>query len=189
MTDHPVFRVLHRTLDVFERAGVDCAVMGGFAIRHWALPRPTYDVDFAVAVEGEELVRLLYSFDEAGFSVATQFLSGYADSLAGMRKLAIGCFDSGSVWNVDIFLATTPFVRSAFDRRVSTEVEGRIMSIVSVEDLLLFKLLAYRMKDQVDIEDLLLVCGVLDLPYLREWAGHLDVSARLEKTLQESGRI
>lgn len=189
MTDHPVFRVLHRTLDVIERAGVECAVMGGFAIRHWALPRPTYDVDFAVGIEGEELVRLLRSFDEAGFSVANQFLSGYADTLAGMRKLAIGCFDSGSVWNVDIFLATTPFVRSAFDRRVSTEVEGRRMSIVSAEDLLLFKLLAYRMKDQVDIEDLLLVCGALDLPYLRKWAGHLDISERLEKTLQESGRV
>jgi hypothetical protein len=189
VSDHPVFRVLHRTLDVFQRAGVECAVMGGFALRHWALPRPTYDVDFAVAVEGEELVRLLRSFDEAGFSVANHFLSGYADTLAGMKKLGVGLFDSGSVWNVDIFLATTPFVRSAFDRRVRTEAEGRKMSIVSVEDLLLFKLLAYRKKDQVDVEDLLLVCGALDLPYLRKWARHLDISERLERTLQESGRV
>jgi len=65
VTSHPIFSVLHRTLDLFEGARVECAVMGGFAVRHWALPRPTYDVDCAVAVEGEELVRLLRAFETA----------------------------------------------------------------------------------------------------------------------------
>lgn len=162
--------------------------MGGFAVRHWALPRPTYDVDFAVAAEGEELVRLLRSFEAAGFNVGEHFRSGFADSLAGMRKVAVAFFDSGSVWNVDIFLATTPFVRSAFDRRVPSEVEGRKLSVVSVEDLLLFKLLANRAKDHADIEDLLLVCGPLDLAYLRHWARHLAITDRLESVLRESGR-
>jgi hypothetical protein len=188
VTDHPILRVLHRTLDVFERADVACAVMGGFAVRHWALPRPTYDVDFAVAVDGDELVRLMRTFDEAGFSVPSHFLTGFTDRLAGMRKVGIGCFDSGSVWNVDLFLATTPFVRSAFERRVPSDVEGRSMSVVSVEDLLLFKLLANRAKDRADIEDLLLVSGALDLAYLRRWAAHLEVSERLEDALRESGR-
>ncbi len=188
MTDAPIFRVLHRTLDVFERAGVECAVMGGFAVRHWALPRPTYDVDFAVAVEGEELLRLLRAFEAAGFSVAKPFLTGFADTLAGLRKVAVGSFDSGSMWDVDMFLATTPLVRSAFDRRVPTEVEGRRLSVVSVEDLLLFKLLADRTKDRADIEDLLMLCGPLDLAYLRKWAAHLGIPERLERVLRESGR-
>jgi hypothetical protein len=189
VTDHPVLRVLHRTLDVFERAGCACAVMGGFAVRHWGLPRPTYDVDFAIAAEGEALVRLLRTFDEDGFSVPDHFLSGFADTLAGMRKVSIGCFDSGIVWSVDLFLATTSFVRSAFERRVPSDVDGRKMDVVSVEDLLLFKLLANRAKDRADLEDLLLVCGPLDLPYLRRWAEHLGTLERLEETLRESGRV
>ena len=188
MTDHPVFRVLHRTLDVFDQAGVDCAVMGGFAVRHWALPRPTYDVDFTVAVEGDQLVGLLRRFERAGFTVDPAFLAGFTDELAGMRKVAAGYVDSGSVWGVDLFLATTPFVRSAFERRVPAVVEGRQLAVISVEDLLLFKLLAHRNKDRLDIEDLLLICGPLDLPYLREWAAHLGVGERLEHVLRESGR-
>jgi hypothetical protein len=188
VTDHPVFRVLHKTLDVFEGVHVECAAMGGFAVRHWALPRPTYDVDFAVAVEGEPLLRLLRAFEAAGFNVDRQFLAGFTDTLAGMRKLAVACFDSAAMWNVDIFLATTPFIRSAFDRRVRTVVEGRKLAVVSVEDLLLFKLLANRTKDRLDIEDTLLVCGPLDLPYLRKWAEHLGVTAGLENALHDSGR-
>lgn len=77
MTAHPVFRILHRTLDVFERARVECAVTGGIAVGHWALPRPAFDADFAVAVEGEPLVRLLRAFEEAGFTVDPQFLAGF----------------------------------------------------------------------------------------------------------------
>lgn len=188
MTAHPVFRILHRTLDVFERARVECAVMGGIAVGHWALPRPTFDADFAAAVEGEPLVRLLRAFEEAGFTVDPQFLAGFTDTLAGMRKVAVACFDSGTVWSVDIFLATTDFVRSAFARRVHAEMEGRRVAIVSVEDLLLFKLLADRTKDRLDVEDTLLVCGPVDLAYLRKWAGHLGITDRLERAMRESGR-
>jgi hypothetical protein len=45
-----------------------------------------------------------------------------------------------------------------------------------------------RTKDRLDVEDLLLVCGPLDLPYLRKWADHLDITARLDVALRESGR-
>jgi len=188
VTDHPVFRVLHRTLDGFEGAGVDCAVMGGFAVRHRALSRPTYDVDFAVAVEGSALAHLLRAFESAGFTVDRRFLTGFTDTLAGMRKVAVSCVDSGSGWSLDLFLATTPLVRSAFDRRVRSGVEGRTLAVVSAEDPLVFKLLANRTKDRLDIEDTLLVCGPLDLPYLRKWAEHLGITDRLNDALRESGR-
>ena len=34
---------------LFERMGIPYAVMGGMAVRIYALPRPTFDVDFTVA--------------------------------------------------------------------------------------------------------------------------------------------
>jgi len=185
---HPIFQVLARTLDVFEMVKVPCAVMGGFAVRHWGLPRPTYDVDFAVGVEGEALVRLLSAFDEAGFTVPTQFLTGFTDTLAGMRKVAVSCFESGTVWNVDIFLANTVFVRSALERRIASRIEGHDVAVVSPEDLLHFKLLTNRAKDRADVEDLLFVVGPLDLLYLLGWAPRLGVQALLEEVLRDAGR-
>jgi len=167
VNENPVFRVLHRTLDVVENAGIEYAVMGGFAVGHWGLPRPTYDVDVAIAVDRDVLVELLDAYEEDGFSVDEAFRSGFADTLAGMRKVGLGLFDEGSVWRVDLFLATTDFVRSAVARRTTTEMDGRRVSVVSAEDLLLFKLLANRAKDRADIEDLLLVCGELDRAYRR----------------------
>jgi len=40
----------------------------------------------------------------------------------------------------------------------------------------------------VDAEDPLIVCGPLDLDYLREWSGRLGITDRLERVLRESGR-
>lgn len=108
--------------------------MGGLAVRHWAIPRPTHDVDFAVALEGEALLDLLRVLDQEGFSVDQQFITGFADTLSGMRKVNIGCFESGTMWRIDIFLASTPFARSAFDRRVATTIEGMSLNVVTAED-------------------------------------------------------
>jgi hypothetical protein len=60
--------------------------------------------------------------------------------------------------------------------------------VVTAEDLLLFKLLADRSKDRMDIEDMLLVCGPLDTAYLRQWAAHLQIADRLERALAAAGR-
>ena len=40
---------------LFDRLRVPYAIMGGWAVRMYGLPRPTYDVDFTVAIERERL--------------------------------------------------------------------------------------------------------------------------------------
>ena len=188
MTSSPVTRVFARVVGLLDRAGFPVAVMGGFAVRFWAIPRATYDVDFAVAADGDELLRLVKTFDGEGFVVDRQFLGGFTDNLEGLRKINVGCFEAGTVWRIDVFLATTPFVRSAFDRRVPAEIDGMKCAVVTVEDLLLFKLLANRNKDRADVEDLLLVCGSLDTAYLRSWAERLVIGDRLDRALRDGGR-
>ena len=37
-------------VSLFDRLGLPYAVMGGLAVRVYGIPRPTYDVDFTVAI-------------------------------------------------------------------------------------------------------------------------------------------
>ena len=69
-------RPVVRSVVLLGQAGVHCTVMDGFAVRHWAIPPPTYDVDFAVALEGEALLDLLRTFEREGFVVDPHFASG-----------------------------------------------------------------------------------------------------------------
>ena len=51
------------------------------------------------------------------------------------------------------------------------------------EDVILLKLIAYRRKDQLDVEEIVKVTPDLDKAYLRSWAARLDVSGRLAEFL------
>jgi hypothetical protein len=57
----------------------------------------------------------------------------------------------------------------------------------SPEDLLPYKLAAYRIKDRAAVDRLLAVQSALDWSYVRQWAARLGVTARLEESLRSAG--
>ena len=48
MTD--LTTVIHDLVRIFDSLGLQYAIMGGIAVRAHGIPRPTYDVDFTLAV-------------------------------------------------------------------------------------------------------------------------------------------
>jgi hypothetical protein len=187
VTTPPLLRVVRRTLDTLEKARVRFAVLGGFAVRVWGIPRPTYDLDVAVGIEAKGLRALLSSLEEAGFVVPAEHTLGFLDRVGGMQKLSVSSLEEGHLWEVDLFLASTPFLRSALRKAVAADLDGRRVPVCTPEDVILLKLLAGRRKDLVDVQEVLLVAGRLDRARMRRWAERLGVRRALERALAESG--
>jgi hypothetical protein len=120
---------------------------------------------------------------EEGYSVSPAFRQGFLDSLAGMRKLQIVRYVEGKEVGIDCFLVTTEYQKAAFERRSLHPLNGRKAWIISVEDLILHKLVAGRDRDRADVGDILLMNPEADTAYLRTWAPVLGVDALLEKHL------
>lgn len=184
----PLFVLFDELRDVLGAAGVPYAVMGGVAVAHWGLPHYTHDLDIAIGVSAERVAGLLRALDDAGFIVPDQFRAGWTDRLAGTRKLVVKKFIDGHVWDVDVFLEDSEFLRSVLARRVTAQIAGRPTPLITPEDLVLFKLVAWRRKDQAHLDDLLLVVGPLDDAYLASWADRLGVRDRLVEQWKRSGR-
>ena len=62
-----LIRTLHDFAALFDRLQVPYAIMGGWAVRMYGLPRPTYDVDFTIAIERERLPELYDTATDIGF--------------------------------------------------------------------------------------------------------------------------
>lgn len=180
MTELPAQRLLLDATRALDAAGIPSMVIGGFAVRVWAIPRPTYDVDLVVPVATIPPAAVLDALRRAGFDVPQEHAAGHEDSVAGLAKVRVTRFEDGSVWDVDVFLARGGFLAAAFDRRRQTTVDGVPISVAAPEDLILLKLLANRRKDLVDVEDILLVAGPGDVEHLRRWADRLGVRDRLD---------
>jgi len=172
-------------IGLFERLEITYAVMGGLAVRAHALPRPTFDVDFTIAISREALPALYQATEVLGYVVSEAQTKGRVDQVQGLAVVKFQWYVGERA--VDVFLAETPFQVQMLQRARREQV-GLQALIVSPEDLILLKLIAGRPKDRVDIADILFIQGTLDHNYLRQWAPRLGVAAELEAALAEAER-
>lgn len=85
-----------------------------------------------------------------------------------------------------LFLAERPFQRELLNRRRLTETPDGNCWLASPEDLILFKLLASRPRDLLDVQDVLFTQCQLDEDYMRTWAAELGVEDKLQDALSQS---
>lgn len=179
----PLAELVDRVLVVVERTSSSYLVYGGIAVSAWANPRATQDADIVVQTPETECQALLADLRVAGFGLEANSETTFP--LDGWTRVYLG----GR--HADLALGDTPFDRSALARRVPIRVLGRELYIAAAEDLVLYKLIAYRLKDLADVESILVrQRGKLDLVYLRHWAdevaratGKFEVPQKLEEML------
>jgi hypothetical protein len=179
-------RAVHDLVQLFEQLRSPYALMGGLAVRVYGIPRPTYDIDFTVAMERSRLAEFYQGVQALGYAVPEQYAAGGVDRVAGMPLVKIRLYLEDRGVDVDLFLAESAYQREALSRRVRQDIEGRPVWIVSPEDLVLLKLVAHRPRDIADVGDVLFTQGQLDEAYLRRWAAPLGVLEELERVLAEA---
>jgi len=183
MTD--LVGALHELALLFERLKAPYAVMGGLAVRVYGIPRPTYDIDFTVAIERQDLPDFYHTLRGLGHTVPEVYDSGWVDRVAGMPVVKSRFFLEGRGIDVDIFLAESRFQQQLLVRRRRHQLDDLSIWFVSPEDLILLKLLSHRPRDMADIGDILFTQGQLDVAYFRQWAQELGVLDELEQVLSE----
>ena len=99
-----------------------------------------------------------------------------------------------SDYDVDIAFGDSPYQQLTVQRADRQEVEGVVINIASVEDLLIQKLIAFRGRDQDDVIGLLHRNPDADLDEVRHWLGQFEsvleepLVERLEAMLAEQRR-
>ncbi len=180
-----VNRALREMTEIFDRLGLAYAVMGGIAVRTYGIPRPTYDVDFTLAIPRDRLNELYDLLAGQGYTIPDHYRSGWVDEVAGMPLVKFRIYSLGKGVDVDVFLAESSFQQELIRRRILAETGGESIWLVSPEDLVLLKLLANRARDLADIQDVMFTQGAMDLAYLEKWADFLGVSSRLKAALEQ----
>jgi hypothetical protein len=162
-TASDVMVLARRLADRFEAAGMPYAIGGALALAQWSVPRGTKDVDLTLFV------------DETKWAEALQMLVTEGAEVDEPRVLdELRRRGSARVWGlgfpVDVFVPSIPFYTSVASRVVRRPLLGRAARFLSAEDLAVFKLLFFRLKDLADVQTLLAVRRAdLDRDYVRSW--------------------
>jgi hypothetical protein len=187
VTSLALAEVFNKAISVLEHEQIPYFVYGGIAVAAWGEPAETKDVDVVIQLAESAAPRFFAALGDAGFQVATTrpelfFIDTWTTASLGGRDL-------------DIALGGTEFDAIALQRSVRLQVFGTEASLITAEDLILYKLVAHRRKDLAHVEDILRrQRGRLDLAHLRRWAnriaeatGRFEVPATFERMLLEIG--
>lgn len=188
MADAPVtVDAVYRVAGILDREKIPFAFIGGVALSAWGIPRGTFDMDVTVSVEPTRVGALLSAVEKDGLVVDPVFARGFRDRVAGMEKIHVHLPTGATLMAVDMFFAETPFLRSVLSRRRTVDLGRGPVPVCAAADLILLKLLADRLKDRVDVENVITAQGVPERAYLEKWAGELGIRDRLDRLTSAHG--
>lgn len=148
-----------RYRDQLADLGTDPVLIGALAAGQYRLdPRATTDVDFLV----RSLTGVPEHFEAQGYDVRVMTEPGETEPYV--------VFIRGEGVAVDALRAETEYQRVAMDRAVD--------GVLTVEDVIVHKLLAWRPRDQDDVASILAAGHPLDIGYIERWAEEWDVLDR-----------
>jgi hypothetical protein len=168
---------LQRAFDELARPAM---IIGGIAAIARGVPRQTIDIDATIDAQGLDVNDALEVLGRHGFEPRIE----RADEFARQRLVLLLSHRQSGV-RLDLSLAWLPFERDALARASTFDFGGVVVRVVTVEDLIVLKAVAWRHRDQDDIERLLIRHGrSVDLQQIRaalvQLFGMLEEPERLE---------
>jgi len=153
---------LQRLLKRFDDRGV---IIGGVAASILGKPRLTADVDVMLLLSIKDLPRLTEAAIEEGL---VPRITGAQEFARRNRVLLLRHQDSGI--NVDISLGVLPLEVEAVERSTVYQIGSLAIRLPTPEDLIIFKAVAHRPKDLLDIQALIESNPDLDKERIERWA-------------------
>ncbi|MBI2923449.1 MAG: nucleotidyl transferase AbiEii/AbiGii toxin family protein [Planctomycetes bacterium] len=170
----------------FDDRKLPWLVIGGLALSWWLPERLTRDVDIVVPAWKRH----------AGLLKQALMASGARVTALEMRWLFERRFvllKTGGP-RLDVHISRTPHDRAALAQAVPGEFGDRKVPVATPEDLVLYKLKAWRLQDRADIDRLLKEVRDLRRDYIESWLDSLstetgsDLRARWAEALKEAAK-
>lgn len=180
--------LLIKIAPILDDLEINYVITGGMALSVWGRVRSTADIDIIVQLEEPEVI-----FLKAALKKISEM--GYMDEDGAYE--AIRCegefnfIDPVTGVKVDFFIAKKDlWTKLTFGRKVVKVMDGQKINFLSPEDIILSKLLWYKMSDSAlqleDVKSVLKKQKNLDFDYLKKWSITQSTDEILESLLEKS---
>ena len=164
MITPPLVEAARELLDCFDALGRPACLIGGMVVARWGEPRATQDVDATVLADFGEEASLLAT-------LLARFASRDSDPVrrAELGRLALLRASNGV--HIDLSFAAFRFEREVLDRASEWPItKDTTLRTCSAEDLVIYKMVAGRPQDLVDVTQIVARQGrKLDVARIRNW--------------------
>lgn len=156
---------------------IECpwTIIGGVACSLLGKPRFTADVDAVTIIDLDKLPEIIICAKEAGLEARI----GDALQFAKKNRVLLLKHKASGI-NIDLSLGLLPFEAQAIKKSKKQKIGDIIFFLPTVEDLIIFKAIAHRPRDILDIEELVKNNKKIDKKYIKKVV--TEFSQNLENT-------
>ena len=167
MTDLPpphLVSAAQAVLAALDAAQLPACLIGGMVVSRWGQPRATTDADFSVLAPYGEEEHLLDT-------LLARFRPRTSDARAFALDRRVFLLETADGVKIDVALAAFPFEVEAIDNATPWKLApGVALRTCSAEHLIVYKLVAARPQDLIDMEGIVRRQGRrLDVDRIRRW--------------------
>ena len=169
--------VTNNFIKLLKNSKIPYMVVGGLAVNYFGDFRLTKDIDVVIAIDLSKIEKILNLLGRGKYKF-------HKEEINALAKLSnhFTITDPSDTYRIDFWIPKTYYEKKAFARRKKKRTKTGLVSFITPEDLVLFKLIANRTQDILDVESILQrQKGKLDRKYLRFWAIALNIYEKLKK--------
>lgn len=164
-----------KIIAILHELNIPYMLSGSVAMSLYIVPRATRDFDFIIHLESKDIDRFIANF-ENGY-----YCDRDAIQDAINRRSMFNIIDHASGFKADfVVLKPDPFRQMEFSRRIQMDFYGQVVYVVSVEDLLISKLIWIQdVQSPIQMEDIrnLISLDNLDWNYIKTWINKLKLNS------------
>ncbi|MBI4468181.1 MAG: hypothetical protein HY650_02555 [Acidobacteria bacterium] len=155
--------LLERIAAAFANAEIPYMVIGGQAVLLYGEPRLTKDVDITLGVGLDRLDEVV------GVAASLAFQPLVDPETFTRRTCVLPCLDVLSGIRCDLIFSFSSFEQAAMLRTRAVRIGETDVRFVSLEDLIIHKMVAGRPRDLEDVKSLMLKNPRADNGYVKHW--------------------
>lgn len=166
--------LLKQVCQKLEIQNIMYMLSGSLALNAYIIPRMTRDIDLVIKIKEEQIPLFLKSFENDFYCYPPSVLEGV------QNKGMFNFINHATGIKIDFIVCkNNDFRETEFNRRQQTDVFGFDTWIVTIEDLILSKIIwIQELQSEKQIEDIKNLCLIpeIDFFYIKSWIEKLKLN-------------
>lgn len=149
---------------LLDRLGYRSLLIGGQAVIYHGHLRTTLDADFTVTDLPKRVELLVEEAGQLGYQPRESYWHELASAAMLLQLVHV---ETG--FGIDISFNNSPYIEDCLKRAIKTEMVGQEVWLLGIEDLIIQKVVAHRLQDQIDVIELLNRHPDVDVNLIEIW--------------------
>ena len=164
-------KILEGLASAFEEKNIPYMVIGGQAVLFYGEPRLTKDIDITVGLRADDTEKIIAIVNDLGFTVLAD-----SPEVFVKKTMVLPCLDPDTGIRIDFIFSFSEYEKQALKRVITQRLGEASVNFMSVDDLIIHKIIAGRHRDIEDVKNVLEKNQDIDKDYILEWLEKFDRS-------------